>query len=67
MGESEGHTEWGPHLVEGEGHGERRQGIQWNLRERDALGKRPMSLVERSSLSRRFVFFSLYQPNTSNI
>ena len=35
--------------------------IQWNLRERDALGKWPMSLVERSSLSRRFVFF---HPNT---
>ena len=38
-----------------------RLGIQWNLRERDALGKWPMSLVERSSLSRRFVFF---HPNT---
>jgi len=33
--------------------------IQWNLRERDALGKWPMSLIERSSLSRRFVFFHL--------
>ena len=31
--------------------------IQWNLRERDTLGKWPMSLVERSFLSRRFVFF----------
>ena len=40
-------------------------GIQWNLQERDTLGKWPMSLVERSSLSRRFVFFSLYHPNTS--
>ena len=35
--------------------------VQWNLRERDALGKWPMSLVERSSLSRRFGFF---HPNT---
>ena len=36
--------------------------LQWtDLRERDALGKWPMSLVERSSLSRRFVFF---HPNT---
>ena len=45
MGESEGHTEQGPHLVEGEGHGERRQGIgeghrQWgpNLEEQLSEG-----------------------------
>ena len=31
--------------------------IHWNLRERDTLGKWAMSLVERSSLSWRFVFF----------
>ena len=37
--------------------GEIRDNVRWNLRERDALGKWPMSLVERSSLSRRFVFF----------
>ena len=34
--------------------------IQWNLREEDALGNWPLSLVERSSLSRRFVSFFHY-------
>ena len=45
MGENEGHTEWGPYIVEGEGHGERRQGIgeghrQWgpNLEEQLSEG-----------------------------
>ena len=36
--------------------------LQWNLRERDTLGKWPMSLVERLSLSRRFVFFFIVSP-----
>ena len=33
--------------------------LQWNLRTRDTLGAMLMSLVERSSLSRRFIFFPL--------
>ena len=47
----------------GSGHetSDRKLYLQWNLRERDALGKWPMSLVERSSLSWRFVSF---HPNT---
>ena len=39
-----------------------RKSLQWNLRERDTLGKWPMSLVERSSLSWRFVFFFIVSP-----
>lgn len=45
MGENEGHRGWGPYIVEGEGHGERRQGIgeghrQWgpNLEEQLSEG-----------------------------
>ena len=33
--------------------------IQWNLRTRDTLGAMLLSLVERSSLSRRFILFPL--------
>ena len=33
--------------------------LQWNLRTRDILGAMLLSLVERSSLSRRVIFFPL--------
>ena len=33
--------------------------LQWNLRRRDILGAMLLSLVERSSLSRRVIFFPL--------
>ena len=36
------------------------EGVQWDLRERDALGKRPLSFVERSSLSQRLTFSPLF-------